>query len=143
MLSKNYQVFNAWCLQKGHSYLNQEITSCNRKLHVCLRRYEGLGSEAVVCRCPLKKLFLKSSQYSQKNTCAGVFFSIWVFFHEHSRTTGLQGKGESSSLTPHYHFHPLHRHSDVSRAITARSSPLRIASSWNRTGNLWLPSESR
>ena len=22
-----------------------------------------------------------------------IFFSIWVFFHEHSRTTGLQGKG--------------------------------------------------
>ena len=25
---------------------------------------------------------------------AGFFFSIWVFFHEHSRITGLQGKGE-------------------------------------------------
>ena len=36
------------------------------------------------------------------------FLSIWVFFHEHSRTTGLQGKGEGISLTPHYHFHPLH-----------------------------------
>ena len=23
------------------------------------------------------------------------FFSIWVFFHEHSRTTGLPGKGEA------------------------------------------------
>ena len=25
------------------------------------------------------------------------FFSIWVFFHEHSRITGLQGKGEGIS----------------------------------------------
>ena len=28
------------------------------------------------------------------------FFSIWVFFHEYSRITGLQGKG--ISLTPHH-----------------------------------------
>ena len=32
-----------------------------------------------------------------------IFFSIWVFFHEHSQITGLQGKGEGISLTPHYH----------------------------------------
>ena len=71
------------------------------------------------------------------------FFSIWVFFYEHSRITGLQRKGEVISLTPHYHFHPLHRHLDISRAITAESSPLRIASSQTRTGNLWFPSASR
>ena len=67
------------------------------------------------------------------------FFSTWVFFHEHSRITGLQGKGEGISLTPHYHFHPLHRHLDISRAITAGSSLLQIASSRTRTGNLWFP----
>ena len=33
------------------------------------------------------------------------FFSIWVFFHEHSRFTGQQGKGEGIYLTPLYHFH--------------------------------------
>ena len=33
------------------------------------------------------------------------FFSVWVFFHKHSRITGLQEKGEEISLTPHYHFH--------------------------------------
>ena len=27
-------------------------------------------------------------------------FSIWVFFHEHLRLIGLQGKGEAISLTP-------------------------------------------
>ena len=66
------------------------------------------------------------------------FFSTWVFFHEHSRITGLQGKREGISLTPHYHFHSLHRHIDISRAITAESSPLQIASSQTRTGNLWF-----
>ena len=45
------------------------------------------------------------------------FFSFWVFFHEHSRITGLQGKGEGISLTPHYHFHPFHRHLDISQTF--------------------------
>ena len=71
------------------------------------------------------------------------FFSIWVFFHEHSQITGLHGKGEGIPLTPYYHFHPLHRHLDISRAITAQSSPLHIASSRTRTGNLWFPITSR
>ena len=71
------------------------------------------------------------------------FFSIQVFFHEHSRITGLQGNGEGISFTTHYHFHPLHRHLEISRAITAESSPLHIASSRARTGNLWSPSTSR
>ena len=71
------------------------------------------------------------------------FFSIWVFFHEHSRITGLQGNGEGISFTPRYHFHPLNRHLDIGRAITAGSSPLRIASSRTRTGNIWSPSASR
>ena len=71
------------------------------------------------------------------------FFSIWVFFHEHSRFTGQQGKGEGIYLTPLCHFHPLHRHLDISRAITAESSPLHIAGSRTRTGNLWFPSASR
>ena len=50
-----------------------------------------------------------------------LFFSMWVFFHEHSRITRLQGKGEGISLTPHYHFHSLHGHLDISRAITAEN----------------------
>ena len=71
------------------------------------------------------------------------FFSIWVFFHEHSRVTGLQGMGEDISLTPHCHFHPLCSHLDISRTITTDSSPLHIASSWTRIGNLWFTSASR
>ena len=68
------------------------------------------------------------------------FLFYLVFFHEHSRITGLQGKGESISLTPHYHFHPLHKHLDISRVITTESSPLHIANSRSRAGNLWFPS---
>ena len=54
------------------------------------------------------------------------FFCLWVFFDNHSRIAGLQRKGEGISLTPQYHFHPLHGHLDISLAITAESLPLRI-----------------
>ena len=72
-----------------------------------------------------------------------LFFSTWVFFHEHLWFTGQQGKGEGIYLTPLYHFHLLHRHLDISRAITLECSPLHIASSRTRTGDLWFPSASR
>ena len=70
-------------------------------------------------------------------------FFLWVFFRDHSRITGLQGKVEGISLTPHYHFHSLHRHLDISPAITAESSPVHIVSSRTRNGMLWFPSTSR
>ena len=63
-----------------------------------------------------------------------VVVSICVFFHEHSRFTGQQAKGEGIYLTPVYHFHPLHRHFGISRAITAESSPLHIAGNRTRPG---------
>ena len=77
------------------------------------------------------------------NNWPQLFFSIWIFFREHSRITGQQGKGQGISATPHYYFHPLYKHLDINRAITAESSPLHIASSRTRTGNLWFPSASR
>ena len=63
------------------------------------------------------------------------FFSIWVFFHGYSGCTGQQGKEEGIYVTPFYHFHLLHRQLDIIQTITAKSSPLHIASSWTRTGN--------
>ena len=72
-----------------------------------------------------------------------LFFPIWVFFYKHSQITGLQGKGEGISLTPHYQFHPLHRHLDISRVVTAESSPLHIASSRTQNGREPLLSECK
>ena len=43
----------------------------------------------------------------RQNSC--VFF-IQVFFHEHSRFTEQQGKGEAISSSPLYHFWLLHKH---------------------------------
>ena len=48
------------------------------------------------------------------------------------------GEGEAISLTPLYHFHLLHRHLVIIRAMTAVSSPLNIGSCRTRTGNLWF-----
>ena len=55
------------------------------------------------------------------------FFLIWIFFHEHSPITGMQAKGEGISLTPQYHFHPLHRHLHISWSITAEGVTQHIA----------------
>ena len=60
--------------------------------------------------------------------------SIWVFFHKHSWFTEQEG----ISVTPLYHFHPVHRHLHISRAITAEWSPFHIAAGLE----LWLRSAS-
>ena len=82
----------------------------------------------------VKKLkgYLLTKKIKRKHS----FFFFLVFFHEHLRIIGLQGKGESICLNPHYNFHPLHRHLDISWAITAESSPPDIANNRTRTGNL-------
>ena len=60
-----------------------------------------------------------------------------------SRTFTIRGTAGEGGRYLFFHFHPLHRHLDISRAITAEGSPLHIAGSRTRTGNLWLPSASR
>ena len=91
----------------------------------------------------LAQKFIFHSRLSEHLWHFFFFFSVWVFFHNHSRITELQGKGAGILLTPHYHFQPLHRHLAISRAIIAESSPLHIDSSRTRTGNLWFPSAVR
>ena len=74
---------------------------------------------------------------------SSTFFSIWVFLHGHSRITRLQEKWEVISLTPHYHFHPLHKHLYIRQAITAESSPLHIVSSQTPTGRKLVTNKLR
>ena len=63
------------------------------------------------------------------------FFSIWVFFHENSRFTGQQGKRGGFLFNYSLPLLPALQ-------TTAGSSPLHVASSRVRTGNLWLPRTS-
>ena len=81
----------------------------------CQQFFTKISSSAKICF--VMKLL---STFVQK-PFSKFFFSIWVLFHEHSRITGLQGKGEGIPLIPHWHFHPLHRHLDIGRVITKTS----------------------
>ena len=87
-------------------------------------------------RNALKEEIVILVNYSSKILLAHLFFfffffflSTWVFFYEHSWFIGQQGMGEGIYITLLYHFHPLHRHLDISRAITTESSPVHIGSS--------------
>ena len=66
------------------------------------------------------RAFKKSNNYVAAMLYQSFSFSLWVFFHEHSRFTGQQGKGEGIYLTPLYHFLPLHRHSDISAMCSVK-----------------------
>ena len=112
-----------------HSNVNQEIDKKGNITQAYLKQFfkeVKLFALATILK-PLEKIPL---------------FSIWVFFHEHSQITWMQGKREGISLTPYYNFYPLHRHLDISRTITAGNSPPLLASSQTRTRNLWFPSAS-
>ena len=63
------------------------------------------------------------------------FLSGFSFTNIHE-SQDCRGRGEGISLTRHCHFHPLHRHLDISRATTAESSPLHVAGSRSRTKSL-------
>ena len=75
------------CLYLIHSsfYTNKRLVLLNfiREINNC--RPSGRLYSTV----PMRKIAVR------KNL---TIFSIWTFFHEHSRITGLQGKGEDISL---------------------------------------------
>ena len=58
------------------------------------------------------------------------------------KLTGQQAKGKAISLTPLYHSHPLHRHLDASRTISAGSLHLHMVSFRTPTGKLWFPEQA-
>ena len=73
-----------------------------------------------------------------------ILFSFYLGFLSRAFTihkAAREGAGVSLKLlsTTSTRF----RHLDISRTITAESSPLHIASSRTRTGKLWFPSASR
>ena len=73
----------------------------------------------ICSNCKKILLILMSVQCSPYKIHCIFFCFIWVFLHQHFLFTGQQGKGEAISLTPLYHFPPLHRLLDISQAITA------------------------
>ena len=72
------------------------------------------------------------------------FFICFLFLSGFSFTNihKSRDRREGNSLNSHYHFHPLYRYLDISRAIIAESSPVHMIGSRTRTGYLWFPSAS-
>ena len=68
-------------------------------------------------------------------------FSVWVFFMNIDKSQNSRGRGRLCFyiLFFIYHFHLLQRHLDISWVIATERSPLRIADSRTRNGNLWFP----
>ena len=109
-------------------------------------------TEKHLCRSNFKKKVVRwkpatvRSSYwrcSVKNGSKKKVFVFYLGFLSRTLTNHrAAGEGEGISLPPHY-FHTLHRHLHISRVITAERSPLHIASSSTRVGNLWLQSASR
>ena len=57
------------------------------------------------------------------------FFLSGFFFKNVHEPQDSKSRETAFFLTPHYHFHPLHRHLDMSQEVTAESSPLHMGSS--------------
>ena len=70
-----------------------------------------------------------------RNCNCSFFFSIWVFFHEHSQFKGLQEKGDVISLTGLYHFYLLCSYLNKSPATKAETPLQHISSCRTRTRN--------
>ena len=87
--------------------------------------------------CLLEKAFVTS--FTWLTASSSFFFLSGFSFTNNHDSQESRGRGRLISVIPFYHFHPLHRHLDISQAITADSSPLHIVSSRSQTGNLWFP----
>ena len=94
------------------------------------------------------KIYIHDS--SPSTDSISIFFSNPNFFFFYlgflSRTFmihGTAGEGGGYLFNSSLPLPSLHRHLDISWAITAESSPLHIVSSRTRTGNLWFPSARR
>ena len=69
-------------------------------------------------------VFCVNEQKNSKSSHGNIFFFYLGFVSRTFTNHRTAGEGGGISLTPHYDFHPLNRHLDISRAITAESSPL-------------------
>ena len=81
----------------------------------------------------------EATKMPEKDSNAFFFLSGFSFTSIHD---SQDCRGSGGYLSPLCHFHPLHRHLDISQGIAAESSPLGIASSRTRTRNLRFPSAS-
>ena len=119
-------IFPLWTVPR----IEKKPISKNEFYYLYLRLYNAVWwfSVQYCCYCRITK---STTRWLTIGICKSLrvrrvnykyFFSIWFFFHKHSRFTGQQGKWQGIYLTPFYHFLSLHRHLDISRLSTVESS---------------------
>ena len=92
----------------------------------------------------ISKVFIAQPTCQKRIWCHDFFFFFYLGFLSRTFTIhGTAGEGGGYLFNSSLPLPSLHRRLDISRAITAESSPLRIAGSRTRTGNLWFPSATR
>ena len=102
----------------------------------------SFGGKQLLFSCRTALIWIGFSFRADKCRSTVIYIYIYRFsftnIHESQHSRG-RGRAFFYLLTT-TSTHPLHRHLDISWAITAESSPLHIASSQTRTRNLRFPS---
>ena len=99
--------------------VNLKLSYCTRTKTIVFGILPYLYSVNLLIIFYTKLLKIKSQNLVDQ--ISNVFFSIWVFFYEHSWSTGQQWKEETITLALLYHFDLFPRHLDIRRTITADS----------------------
>ena len=104
------------------------------QLHLCENTTSTRARLQINFACPfLGKIFL---------ICDFIFFLSGFSFANIHESLDSRGK-KGYFLAPLNHFHPLHRHINISWVITGESSPRHIASGLTQTRKPRFPSASR
>ena len=124
--------------------MSRSLINNGQKLTKCLRKYAAqIGILSENWRLSLGRFFfrwdLKTPCIKNINKQKEYFnyFPLFFFYLGFlSQSFKIHRTAEERGGNLFNSFHLLHRHLDISQVITAESSPLHIASSQTRTGNL-------
>ena len=142
-------VYKSYYLLLWTSYSHQIWTAVRAAGEKFIEHSRRMPVPSILCdQMTLKKIYISSCGctkviiFGQQVHLLRRSFLIYLGFLSQTimiHTTAE--KEEAIYLTPFYHFHPLHRHLNITRATTAESLPLCIASTGTQSGNLWFLSK--
>ena len=108
-------------LSSNPSFICEELLTHNKK---SARKVQLTFHQMLISKFPEVN---KSYQVTAWKLHALPFFFSGFSFTNIQDSRDSSGRGRLFFLSPLYHFHPLHRHLEISRAITKESLPLHIA----------------
>ena len=124
--------------QSINSFMTEVLVlscSANQWTGFCIIRTSVMKDSRLSSCTQTKSLFLHAKDIIFFFCFVLFCFFYLLFFHVYSRFTGQQVKGEATSFFFFYHFHPLHRHVDISWVNASENSPLCI-DSWQPESNV-------